>query len=147
MATEVTWRCLKCLGVNESKDSRPMIGPWTCKYCHEKQVEHSGALNGSGDIIACPVCGCPDLYRQRDFNRKLGFMIVLVGAILAPWTHFISIAVCALIDVILYYVVPDAAMCYYCHAIMRGYPGMKNVPLFELNTSDKYIDVERKRGW
>lgn len=96
---------------------------------------------------ACPVCGCPDLYRQRDFNRKLGVAIVVVGAALAPFTHFISLAACALIDFALYLLVAEIAVCYHCRSIFGGYPEIGKIQPFDLNTSDKYIEIERRRGW
>ena len=104
-------------------------------------------MNPEGQIIACPVCGCPDVYRQRDFNRKLGVGIVIAGAVLAPFTKFISLIVCALIDFAIYLRIRDVVVCYHCRAIFGRYPGMDKVNPFDLNVSDKYIEIERKRGW
>ena len=73
--------------------------------------------------------------------------IILVGAALAPFTYFISLVVCALIDFGIYHLVGDCVVCYHCHAILRGYAGADEVESFDLNTSDKYIDIERERGW
>lgn len=71
----------------------------------------------------------------------------MIGMALAPFTYYLSIIAFLLIDVVIYYRVSDIVVCYYCHAVLRRYPGTDKTPIFDLNTSDKYIDVERKRGW
>lgn len=143
----VQWRCLKCLALNETQPAAPGVGPWTCAKCGETEAAHTEALRGDGTIKSCPCCGCPDLYRQRDFNRKLGAGIVLAGMALAPFTMYTSIIACLLIDVAIYRFTPEVVCCYYCHAILRGYPGTEKVEPFELITSEKYIGAERERGW
>ena len=97
--------------------------------------------------MACPICGCPDLHRQRDFNRKMGVAIIVIGAVLAPFTQFISLVVCVLIDLAIYRFIPEVVVCYHCQAILGGYPGTERVDPFDLNVSDKYIEIERQRGW
>ncbi|MCH8333360.1 hypothetical protein IIC65_05455 [Candidatus Sumerlaeota bacterium] len=144
---EIQWRCPACLGANREKPSAPGTGPWTCRTCGETQPDRPDSISPEGAMRACPVCGCPDLYRQRDFNRKLGVAIVIVGAALAPFTRFISLAACALIDFALYLLVAQIAVCYHCRSIFRGYPEIGKTQPFDLNTSDKYIEIERRRGW
>lgn len=146
MSLEIQWRCLKCLHVNNESPAPPGTGHWTCAKCREVEPAHPEALC-DGKLARCPACGCPDIYRQRDFNRRLGIGIVLLGCALAPFTNYLSIIACVLVDVAIYYFVGEAVVCYHCHAVMRGYPGEGEVPLFDLNTSDKYIETERERGW
>lgn len=144
---EVQWRCPGCLNPHREKVPPPATGPWSCAQCRKEQPAHAEAIDAGGRLVACPVCGCPDLYRQRDFNRKIGITIILVGAVLAPWTHFLSLVVCALIDFAIYRFVPEAVVCYHCQAILRQYGGAERIPLYDLNTSDKYLQIERERGW
>lgn len=107
---------------------------WTCTGC--------GNANGArlaGDSVACDRCGtevtvkpqnrelhqcvvCESkrLYRQRDFNRFLGLAVVVVGAVMVPFTYGISLPVVFLIDLILYRRVAEMAVCYLCRAEYRG---------------------------
>lgn len=144
---EIQWRCLKCLKVNGGPAAPPGGGPFVCAGCSETSSPAPRALDAEGRLRGCPACGCPDIYRQRDFNPKLGAGIVLIGMALAPFTHYLSIVGCLLIDAGIYAFIPDAAVCYNCRAVMRGYPDLSSTPPFDLNISDKYIETERRRGW
>ena len=144
---EVQWRCLKCGGANEAEPEDAGLGPWTCAACGEAYPAQPGAADAEGRLVACPVCGCPDLYRQRDFNQSIGVAIIIAGAGLAWfWGLWILVAF-ALIDLTIYLTIPSCVVCYHCHSIARGYGGIEAIALFDLNTSDKYIQVERERGW
>jgi hypothetical protein len=143
----VQWRCPACLKPNDTEATGVGSGPWKCTSCGEVQPAQPETVTVEGHLMGCPRCGCPDLYRQRDFNRRLGVGLIVVGAVLAPFTHYISLPVFAGIDFLIYYLVPDVVICYHCQAAIRGYPGTKEIAAFDLNISDKYIVVERERGW
>jgi hypothetical protein len=100
------------------------------EFSHEKGITH------------CIVCGCRDLYTQKDFNRKVGLTIVAIGAALAPFTKLISLFVCALIDLILYRVLPFITVCYRCKAIYRGFPNNADHQGFNLGINDRYRSAE-----
>jgi hypothetical protein len=71
-------------------------------------------------IQACPSCGAKDLYRQKDFPRKIAIPIVGVAALLVPWTYGLSLIVAAVIDFILYRRTKWMTVCYKCRAEFRG---------------------------
>lgn len=148
---DVQWRCTACLAVNES--SRPdETAAWVCSGCGRGTPAHPEALDAEGRIAACPVCGCRDIYRQRDFNRKLGLAIIIAGAVGAalipnPFLKLASLVACALVDLAIYMMIPDVVGCYHCQAVCRGYQGTAEVGPYDLNISDKYLDIERRRGW
>jgi DNA-directed RNA polymerase subunit RPC12/RpoP len=144
---EIQWRCLKCGRANEDRPAPPGVGPWKCVGCGATAPAQPNALDAEGRLRACPACGCPDLYRHRDFNRKLGLAIVVAGAIAAWFVGFWVLLAFIAVDFAIYHAVGDVAVCYHCHAILRGYPGIDAVEPFDLNVSDKYIEVERERGW
>lgn len=144
---EAHWRCQKCLRANQTRMAPPGAGPWTCEGCGEVWPVRAEAVGPGGELRSCPVCTCPDLYRQRDFNRKLGIAIIILGAVLAPATHYISLVLFALIDFGIYWITSNVAVCHHCRSIFRRYPGIADLPPFDLNTSDKYLEIERKRGW
>jgi len=80
-----------------------------------------GDAGGAGDagVEVCPLCGCRHLYRQRDFNRALGCLLVAAGAALVPWTFGLSLLVFGLVDLWLYRRLRDAVVCYRCDTVYR----------------------------
>lgn len=70
-------------------------------------------------VEVCPLCGCRHLYRQRDFNRALGCLLVVTGAALVPWTFGLSLPVFGLVDLWLYRRLTDAVVCYRCDTVYR----------------------------
>lgn len=96
-----------------------------CQRCGHRCPPAPGALTADGGlrdpVDRCIACGSSRLFVQKDFNRRLGLAIVLVGAALSPWTYGGSLVVCLLIDYALYFVVPEVTVCYGCDAIHRGF--------------------------
>ena len=86
---------------------------------------NAGSFTAAGDpvdpIEFCVSCGSKRLYSQKDFNRVLGVGIVVIGAVLSPWTYGLSLVACMAIDYGLYYLVPEITICYACDAIHRGF--------------------------
>jgi len=70
-------------------------------------------------IESCVLCDCRHLYRQRDFNRGLGCSLVAVGAALVPWSFGLSLVVLSLVDLALYYRLPESVVCYRCDTVYR----------------------------
>src|SRR5215210_9156214 len=79
----------------------------TCPNC---EAARPGAREGwtETSVEVCPLCGCRHLYRQRDFNRGLGCLLVLAGAALVPWTLGLSLPAFGLVDLWLYRKLKDA---------------------------------------
>jgi hypothetical protein len=76
---------------------------------------------------------------QRDFNQKVGLGIVVVGAALAPFTpYYASLGVAAVVDAILYVLLPEITVCYRCHAHFRGYPRNPKHEAFDLHIAEQY---------
>jgi hypothetical protein len=96
-----------------------------CLHCDHRQSFPADVRTNDGawvdPLARCLVCGSERLFVQKDFNRKLGIAIVVVGAVLSPWTYGASLVVCMLIDYGLYYFVPEITVCYGCDAIHRGF--------------------------
>ena len=87
------------------------------------------------------ACAHPELYTQKDFPRALGFAIVGVAAVLAPFTHYLSLVAAALIDAVLYRFAPEVVNCYVCHAEHRGFASDPRHPRF-----DREIDERLRYG-
>jgi len=116
-----------------------------CAACG-KPAELDAAAFVEGAIASCPVCRCPMLYRQRDFNQKVGLAVVVVAAVLAPFTWYVSLGVAALIDALLYKLSGEVVVCYrtQCRAhVHRLAPNPKINP-FNLSIHDYYRMLARR---
>ena len=72
-------------------------------------------------IDLCLSCGAKDLFRQKDFPRKIAIPIVVIAAIFVPWTYGFSLIAAAVIDFFIYRKTPWMTVCYRCRAEYRGY--------------------------
>jgi len=92
-----------------------------CPNCPETiEIDLSGwSLDDEKFIETCVVCGCRHLYRQRDFNRALGCSLVAIGAALVPWTYGLSLVLLSLVDLVLFYRLPESVVCYRCDTVYR----------------------------
>lgn len=89
----------------------------------------------------CPSCGAAHLYRQKDFNRKLGIGLVVVGIFFAWWTYGVSLVLVTLIDWWLYRQVGEVGCCYKCPTQFRG-PQISRLPAFNLELHDYYRSLK-----
>jgi hypothetical protein len=90
-------------------------------------------------VDRCPACSGAELYVQRDFNQKMGLVIVVIGAVLAPLTPFYSsLLVAALVDAGLYAILPEITICYRCQAHFRGFRRHPRHHAFDLHIAEQY---------
>jgi hypothetical protein len=102
-----------------------------------RAVAREGWTGGAeARVEVCPLCGCRHLYRQRDFNRALGCGLVVLGAVLVPWTFGLSLIVCSLIDLWLYRRLRDAVVCYKCDTVYRDARPVRRQGEFDLLKHD-----------
>src|SRR5687768_5362810 len=113
---EIEFRCLQCGSIQQQEDLKKTVA---CSSCCKSYGSVRDFADEESRLRFCVICRCRDLYVQKDFNRKVGLAIVIVGAILAPFTRLISLFVCAFIDLLLYLALPLITICYRCHAIYR----------------------------
>jgi len=66
------------------------------------------------EINRCSVCNCKDLHQHKDFNKKIGIAIFIVGAVFAPWTYYLSLVAALALDACLYPFFPWILVCYKC---------------------------------
>src|SRR5262249_37191048 len=125
---ELTFECPNCRAVGSIANvgATPEA---VCAHCANRRVLRPEAFHGE-DLHSRAWCGSGDLYLQKDFPQGLGLAIVIVGFAISTvfWYYEMPIpAYCvllasALLDMILYYHVPDVTICYRCHGQYRG-PG------------------------
>jgi hypothetical protein len=90
-------------------------------------------------IDHCAACGHEQLYFQKDFNRTTGVTLVAIGAILAPFTYFISLAAVTVLDYVIWRMVKNVIVCYECQAVHRGYPQNPAIKPFDLVIHDRHV--------
>ena len=139
---EVEFQCTGCRKANDfelANEHARII----CTSCSAKFESVQELVDPESRLQKCGICGCRDLYIQKDFNRKVGVAIVAIGAILAPFTKMISLFVCALIDLILYKALPLITICYNCGSIYRDFSPNPDHQPFNLGINDRYRSKER----
>lgn len=90
----------------------------------------------------CPMCGAAHLYRLRDFNRKLGVALVVIGVALAFFTYGLSLLVVTVLDWLLYKRVKEVASCYRCGVVFRDHPRITEIEPFNLELLDYYRNLK-----
>jgi hypothetical protein len=140
----VTFACPRCEKPARI-DLEPVGATPTCPHC-KLPIAIPAATIASGQLERCLVCPSRDVYLRKDFPQRLGVLIVVLGFIASSitwaysrpiWTYAILFAT-ALVDVVLYLVMPSALVCYHCGAQYRGLPGSDRYAGFDLETHERH---------
>jgi hypothetical protein len=118
-----------------------------CASCHQTR-DLRAPLNGQSQATSCPWCATSDLYIQKDFPHGLGLAIVFLGFAIStifwyyykPLSALAVLLATALLDGVLYHLVPDVTICYRCASQLRG-PGSnpaKRFKPFDLAIGERY---------
>ena len=115
---------------------------WQCPGCEHRQ--HIAAAEST--LSHCVICGCHDLYKQKDFPHWLGMTILVVGCLASVYTNLVyekwltwAILIgTVVIDGILYLSVGDAVVCYRCDAHYKGLTPSDAHQPFELTIGERY---------
>lgn len=108
----------------------------------------------NGRLRRCRICGCDDLWRQKDFPPALGLAIVATAAISSSiaWGYYRPLLAlsflfaAALLDMALFLLMRDMLVCYRCGARHRRTPIDQQHPKFDLETAERYRQLEQRRG-
>ena len=95
------------------------------------------ALDESGGLWACCACGHPELFTRRDLPQKIGVTVVVIAAIFAPFTNYLSLVLAGLIDFVLYFGMPSVTTCYVCVTEHRGYGAEPKHPRYDPEIADR----------
>ena len=137
----VTFGCPSCGRALETEPG----GRVACARCGAE----ASLPAADGAIEGCLACGCDELYRHRDFNQKLGLLLIAAGAALALLlTSFLPMIAAALLDLVLYLLLPDVAICYRCKAHHRGFDGIAGLKKFDLERFEhfRFLKAREERG-
>ncbi len=114
----VRTQCRECgLGFGDTIEAGAAL---PCPNCGvERPVAEDGWSAADRTVERCPLCASEHLYQQRDFNRTLGCLLILIGIVLVPWTYGLSLVVLSAVDLVIYYMLPFAPVCYRCDTVYR----------------------------
>jgi hypothetical protein len=123
---ELTYECPSCNAVGTVVPVEATTIA-ICPGCAQPRALRREAMEGGG-LRSCAWCGTDDLYLQKDFPQGLGLAIVVVGFAIStvfwyyerPIPAYLVLLASALLDMILYYRVPDVTICYRCLGQYRG---------------------------
>ena len=109
----------------------------------EVQELHRTHLTEQGGLRGCLVCGHLELYRQKDFPHAIGITLVVVAAVLAPFTYYVNLGAAALLDLVIYHLAPSMGVCYVCKARHRGFHPEPRHPRFDREIEERLRYGER----
>lgn len=102
------------------------------------------------EVEVCPVCSCKEFYLQKDFNRRLGFFVVVISGLIAfllmlqhHLLGFIVLLAVTGLDVLIYYCLRTVSICYKCQTIFRSFPRSPEHVGFSLETEEKYKRIRQ----
>lgn len=154
---ELTYECRSCHAVDRV-DAVERAEVLKCPSCSETRPVMASSFDAGG-LVACAACGTDDLYWQKDFPQGLGLAIVILGFIVSsvfwyynrPLMTYAILLSSALLDMVLYYRVPNVTICYRCLAQHRGVGSNpeSRFKFFDLAIGERYrqerIRVEEHR--
>ena len=135
-APEIAFRCPRCA----AEATAGLDGRGLCAACGAAtELPVSTSLRDERIVDRCPACAGEQLFVQRDFNQRMGLAVVVVGAVLAPFTpYYSSLFVAAIVDAALYAVLPEITICYRCQAHFRGFRRHSKHQAFDLHIAEQY---------
>jgi DNA-directed RNA polymerase subunit RPC12/RpoP len=141
---QVVFDCPKCLKPN-AVEAGEATAAVACRHCGWSRPVVEGQVT-TDSPRTCLVCGCADLWRQKDFPQQLGVAIVGLGILastiavylMRPMVALGILMAFALVDMLLYAVMRDALACYRCHARYRSVGATEEHPRFNLELNERY---------
>ena len=146
----LTFCCPKC-----QETSRLDVAPNDVIRCSACDWQRSLAPEdfAQGKPARCLVCGCNDLWRQKNFSSRLG--LLMVGAAIlfstiayAFWQPVLALGILmafALIDAVLYLFMRDVSVCYRCAARHAGFDPAETHATFDLEVAERYRQERLRR--
>jgi hypothetical protein len=139
----IDFHCPKCLKA-DTADVAAHGNSLSCRHCGWNRAWATG--EPVNPPRHCLVCGCEDLWRQKDFPAHWGVAIVGAGILFSTlataWMRpVLAIGILmgfALADMLLFMFMRDALVCYRCHARFRQTAIDAKHPKFQLELNERY---------
>ena len=113
----------------------------------------TGSASPGVRLRRCLVCPSGELFVRKDFPQRLGVAIVVAGfaASCVTWgwglllPTFAILFATALVDVVLYFLMPECLTCYRCAARYRGDGVSEDFAGFDLQTHEKHRQLAARK--
>lgn len=87
----------------------------------------------------CADCKHTELYTRKDFPKSLGITTIVIAAILTLYfENYWFLFGAALVDAVLYWMIPEVYVCYQCHSEHRKIPFDPKPAIFDIAISDRH---------
>ena len=148
---QIIFQCPRCAQRSDARPD-PQAAEVACPHCDWSRDEGAGDFDG--DIVCrCRICGCDDLWRQKDFPPALGLLFAGMGILLSSiaWAYYqpeLAIGILmafALVDMILYTFMGDMLVCYRCRARHRRTRLRDKHAAFNLEVSERYVQMKKRQ--
>ncbi len=104
------------------------------------------ALDDTGHLRQCPVCGCVELYRDVRFPRLTPFVLLLAVTTAFLWWQnlytwplgLLSLILVAVADVLLAVYNKPRLVCYLCGTVYRNVPVRRKHPRWDAATAERF---------
>lgn len=128
----------------------------SCARCTARvRPEVSEAVRSGSGLDVCPVCAKAYFYREKDFNGWIGGAVLVAAAVgflvMADRNLWIAMGIlgaAALLDLVVYLIVPFRYVCYNCLASFHGAPDVASIGPYDLGVAGRFADdyeAERSR--
>lgn len=119
-----------------------------CDVCDTLNPVKFNEDHMAGIVKDCPKCARKDFFKQKDFNRKIGVGLFVIGAISVPvfillevgfpWIYSVFFFM-VILDIILYFVLPLVVVCYKCQTIFRDVANIDDIYGFNHEMNDRIV--------
>lgn len=152
----IVFECPAC-NVNSLVEVVAETADLRCPKCSWQRPIATENRSGN-EPTECLVCGCEDIWRQKDFPQRVGVLMVATGALVSTifWWFMMPawaigvLLLFALMDGVLYTLMRDVLVCYRCGSRHRHAPLDGRHERFNLETHERYrqeaIRLEDARG-
>ena len=154
----VVFLCTEC-GQRAFATEVEQAETFACSQCGSNFSIPAAAIvphpaDASLGLTRCLVCPSTELFVRKNFPQRVGVGIVVVGLALScvSWAYreliltFAILFSTALLDVVLFFVVPECLTCYRCGARYTGSGITDRFDAFNLETHEKYRQQAARQG-
>lgn len=144
---EITLTCIECgsgVHVHPTKDAENA----ECGVCQTLNPIKFDENHMLGIVKDCPKCERKDFFKQKDFNRKIGVGLFVLGAISVPvfilmdigfpWIYSVFFLM-VILDIALYFILPLVVVCYKCQTCFRGVENIEEIHGFNHEMNDRIV--------
>ncbi|MET0621079.1 MAG: hypothetical protein ABW056_12415 [Thermoanaerobaculia bacterium] len=143
--------CPDCLTAKEHAGSE--AGPFACAKCGRAYEASFGNTVGPEGVEACAFCGNHAFFLQKDFDQRLGCLIMAVSLALAllvgwkaGWIWFTPVLlVSVVVDWVIAARIRPVTICYRCDAEYRDVPVNPSHKGYDPHVAERYAEKKTVR--